>query len=519
MTKKDCNYFSNPILPGFYPDPSICRVNDDYYLVTSSFTYFPGLPIFHSKDLVNWKQIGHALERTTQLNLDELEQSQGIYAPTIRYNKGLFYIACTNVGKKGNFIITAEKPEGPWSEPYWLEDAPGIDPSLFFDDDGKIYFMGTNDAPDGTYYGDNEIWMRELDTGKMQLTGPRYGLWRGAMKNAVWPEGPHIYKINGYYYLMIAEGGTDYHHSVTIARSKCITGPYEGCKGNPILTHRHLGRKYPIANVGHADLIETQNGEWWMVALASRPYGGYYRNLGRETFLIPVTWEDGWPVVSPLSGKVEFTYERPKLPSDNPVEVTACDHFDNEKLGFEWNFVRTPRENFYSLTDRPGHLRLKLRPVKITEQKNPGYIGRRQQHINFRAKTIMEFSPENKNEAAGILVIQNNNYHMRLECTRSGEKNIIRLVVCTDGKESIIAQKEITHKRIHMVVQACGQDYSFYFGDENQLIELAFNVDGRILSTDVAGGFIGTYVGMFASSNGYDSRNTADFDLFEYSGL
>ncbi len=519
MTKKDCNYFSNPILPGFYPDPSICRVNDDYYLVTSSFTYFPGLPIFHSKDLVNWKQIGHALDRTTQLDLDELEQSQGIYAPTIRYNKGLFYIACTNVGKKGNFIITSEKPEGPWSEPYWLDDAPGIDPSLFFDDDGKVYFMGTNDAPDGTYYGDNEIWMRELDTGKMQLKGPRYGLWRGAMKNAVWPEGPHIYKINGYYYLMIAEGGTDYHHAVTIARSKSITGPYEGCKGNPILTHRHLGRKYPIANVGHADLVEAQNGEWWMVALASRPYGGYYRNLGRETFLIPVTWEDGWPVVSPLSGKVEFTYERPKLSPNNPVEVPSCDDFDNEKLGFAWNFVRTPREDFYSLTDRPGYLRLKLRPAKITEEKNPSFVGRRQQHINFRAKTIMEFSPENENEAAGILVIQNNNYHMRFECTRSGETKMIRLVVCNDGKESIVAQREIVHQRIQMVVQANGQDYNFYFGNEDQLTEMAVNVDGRILSTDVAGGFIGTYVGMFASSNGFDSSNTADFDLFEYSGL
>lgn len=519
MTKTDSNYFTNPILPGFYPDPSICRVDEDYYLVNSSFTYYPGLPIFHSRDLVNWNQIGHALDRVSQLDLDDLEQSQGIYAPTIRYNKGTFYIVCTNVGKKGNFVITAQRPEGPWSEPYWLPDAPGIDPSLFFDDNGKAYYIGTYDAPDAKYFGDNEIWMRELDTENMQLTGPRYGLWKGALKDAVWPEGPHIYKISGYYYLMIAEGGTDYHHSVTIARSKSLTGPYEGYAGNPILTHRHLGRKYPVANVGHADLVQTQNGEWWMVALASRPYGGYFRNLGRETFLIPVIWEDGWPVVSPLSGKVELSYIRPALPHDTPVKAESCDHFDSEKLDFIWNFIRTPREEVYSLTDRPGFLRLKLRSPKISEQKNPSFIGRRQQHINFRAKTVMEFSPEHQNEAAGILLIQNNNYHMRFECTGTGENNIIQLVVCSDGKESIIARKEVGHKRIHMVVQAYGQDYSFYYGDENGLQELAANVDGRILSTDVAGGFIGTYIGMFASSNGSDSKNTADFDSFEYSGI
>ncbi|HEX2926676.1 MAG TPA: glycoside hydrolase family 43 protein [Ruminiclostridium sp.] len=519
MQTKDSNKFSNPILPGFYPDPSICRAGEDYYLVTSSFAYYPGLPVFHSRDLVNWKQIGHALDRASQLELDGLEQSQGLYAPTIRYNQGTFYIACTNVGKDGSFIITAQSPEGPWSEPYWLQDAPGIDPSLFFDDDGKAYYMGTNEAPDAKFFGDNEIWLRELDTANMQLTGPRYGLWKGALKNAVWPEGPHIYKVDGYYYLMIAEGGTDYHHSVCIARSRSILGPYEGYEGNPILTHRHLGRKYPIANVGHADMVQTHNGEWWMVALASRPYGGYFRNLGRETFLIPVIWEDGWPVVSPQSGKVETSYIRPKLPYEKPEEQVCLEHFDGRKLGLIWNFIRTPREDFYSLTERQGFLRLKLRPPKISELKNPSFIGRRQQHINFRAGTVMEFLPENQNEAAGILLIQNNNYHIRFECTKSGEDNIIQLVVCSGGKESIIAKKEVNPEHIHMAVEAHGQDYSFYYGYGNELLELAADVDGRILSTDLAGGFVGTYIGMFASSNGLESKNKADFDLFEYSGI
>jgi alpha-N-arabinofuranosidase len=512
--------FQNPILPGFYPDPSICRVKEDYYLVTSSFAYFPGVPIFHSKDLIHWRQIGHVLDRPSQLDLDGVGHSEGIFAPTIRYHQGTFYMITTNVSKGGNFIVTASHPEGPWSEPYWLTDAPGIDPSLFFDDDGKAYYCGTRPAPEGEkYFGNWEVWLQELDLHEIKLIGEKYPLWRGALRDVIWPEGPHIYKINGLYYLMISEGGTDYHHSVTIARSRAITGPYVGNPSNPVLTHRHIGKSFPITNTGHADLVETQNGEWWMVCLASRPYGGYYRNLGRETFLVPVLWEDGWPIVSPGNGRVEFCYQVPNLPASQPLPVKSRDDFDLTELNPVWNFLRTPRERFWSLTERPGYLRLKLRPEKITDPVNPSLLARRQQHINFSAAAFLEFRPENESETAGLVLIQNNHYHFRLEAGLQGQQTMIRLIQCVNGLETEIAERACSTGVFYLKVTACGQDYSFYWGSSPETFEiLVENVDGRILSTDMAGGFVGTCIGLFASSNGNPSQTRADFDWFDYSG-
>lgn len=520
ISKREKRTFRNPILPGFYPDPSICRVNEDYYLVTSSFVYFPGVPIFHSRDLVHWEQIGHVLDRESQLKVDGAGHSRGIFAPTIRYHKGTFYMICTNVSDGGNFIVTATDPAGPWSDPYWLKDAPGIDPSLFFDDDGKAYYTGTRPAPEGERYSGNwEIWLRELDLTTMTLVGETYGLWRGAMKDVIWPEGPHIYKVNGEYLLMHSEGGTCYHHAVCVAKSKSITGPYVGNPANPILTHRHLGRSYPIMNVGHTDLVETQNGEYWMVALASRPYGGYYRNLGRETFLVPVTFVNGWPVACEGTGKVEFEYESPDLPLSMVSVPASRDDFNDTQLAMYWNFLRTPRESFWSLTEKPGFLRLKLRPEKIIDEVNPSFVARRQQHIFFTASTAMEFVPANEDEAAGIVVIQNNLYHFRLECTLSKGQSVVRVIRCENGVETNIGEQPVTAGRIYLKVIACGQDYSFYCGTEEKSLKIvAENADGRMLSTDVADGFVGTCLGMYASSNGKPSTNQADFDWFEYIG-
>lgn len=512
--------FQNPILPGFYPDPSICRVNDDYYLVTSTFVYFPGVPIFHSKDLVNWKQIGHVLDRPSQLPLDGQRQSRGIFAPTIRYNDGVFYMITTNVGEGGNFLVTATNPAGPWSDPYYL-DAPGIDPSLFFDDDGKAYYIGTRPAPEGEKYSGNwEAWLQELDLETMKLVGESYGLWRGALREAIWPEGPHIYKINGLYYIMIAEGGTGPDHAVSIARSNSITGPYVGNPANPILTHRHLGREYPVVNVGHCDFVETQNGEWWSVGLASRIYGGYYRNLGRETFLFPLIWENGWPIMCPGVGKLEMTYPVPNLPESKVLIPSACDNFDDDKLDLKWNLLRTPREEFYSLSERKGYLSLKLRPERITELVTPSFVGRRQQHIDFAASTLMEFTPNNENEAAGMVLLQSNEFNFSFVYTKKGEEKVIRLIKCAGGEEEILKELPVCASKLYLKVEAFGQDYSFYYGesstDYKTLIE---NVDGRILSTDVAGGFVGTEMGLYASSNGTSSNNTAYFDWFEYVGV
>lgn len=514
-------YFKNPILSGCYPDPSCCRVGDDYYLVTSSFAYFPGIPIFHSKDLVHWQQLGHVLDRPSQLNLDGAGQSDGIFAATIRYHRGTFYVITTNVTHGGNFFVTSTQPAGPWSDPHWLPEAPGIDPTLFFDDSGRVYYLGTREVSEGERYdGNGEIWLQELDLENCKLVGEAYPLWRGALRKALWPEGPHLYKKDGWYYLLIAEGGTDYYHAVTVARSRSLTGPYEGNPANPILTHRHLGRSYPVVNTGHGDLVETQTGEWWMVLLASRPYGGYYRNLGRETFLAPVSWEDDWPVVSPGKGRIELSYPAPDLPLFPVKEIPQRDDFDHLQLNLTWNMIRTPRELFWSLTERPGYLQLRLRPERLSESGNPSFIGRRQQHMNFVATTMLEFQPASPNEAAGMVLYQSPQYHYRFEYTLFREETVIRLVKCCAGAEEECAVRAFKGERIYLKVQAHGQDYRFCYGFSEAANEiLAEAVDGRILSTDIAGGFVGAYIGLFASSNGLPSGNRAAYDWFEYYGI
>ncbi|MBD0379518.1 glycoside hydrolase family 43 protein [Paenibacillus sedimenti] len=518
--------FRNPILPGFYPDPSICRVGEDYYMVTSTFEYYPGVPLFHSKDLVHWRQLGHVLDRPSQLNLDGTPCSRGIYAPTIRYSNGTFYMITTFVesatGERRNFFVTANDPAGSWSDPYWLKGAPGIDPSLFFDDDGKAYYAGNRVPPAGQQYPKHmEIWLQELDLGSKQLVGPTFSLWDGALKQIHAQEGPHLYKINGYYYLLIAEGGTGHTHSVTIARSETLTGSYEVCKTNPILTHRHLGRDYGIVNVGHADIVETQNGEWWMVCLASRPYGGYYRNMGRETFLVPLVWEDGWPVVNPGKGIIEWETRCPDLPQHRWPSKPACDHFDAPVLDDRWNFIRTPRGDFWSLAERPGHLRLRLKPDSITKPENPSFIGRRQQHPSFAVRLAVEFTPESPNETAGMALLQNSDYQFRLEIGMNDRaETILRLVRRESGIETDLASRVIGAGKRYLKVEAIGQCLRFDYAKVAERWELLIdNVDATLLSSDKAGGFVGAYIGLFAESGGVSSANHADFDFFEYTEL
>jgi alpha-N-arabinofuranosidase len=518
--------FHNPILPGFYPDPSICRVGEDYYLVTSTFEYFPGLPIFHSRDLVNWQQIGHVLDRASQLPLQGVRHSGGLYAPTIRYANGTFYVINTLVdGKKqsGNFIVTATKPEGPWSEPYWLTNAEGFDPSLFFDEGpdntgagGRVWYTANRLNEEGYYTGHTEIFLRELDLETMKLIGDEYVLWDGAVKGAVWAEAAHIYKVNRYYYLLVAEGGTAHHHAVTVARSKTITGPYETNRGNPILTHRHLGLDYPIVGTGHADIVETQNGEWWMVCLAMRPYGGYFYNLGRETFLTRLTWEEDWPVVNPGVGRVEFESPAPNLPEQVWPQLPVRDDFDAPDLAFQWVSLRTPASDFASLSERPGYLRLHLRPERLSEETNPSFVGRRQQHIHFQASTEFEFTPKSADECAGLALIQNNDFNFLFVVTQTSQP-VVRLVKREQGIDAVLAEQPARAGRITLKVEAHEQDYSFYIADQpGEWRTVAENVDGRILSTPVAGGFVGAVIGMYASSNGAASANCADFDWFEY---
>jgi len=515
--------FRNPILTGFYPDPSICRVGDDYYLVTSTFEYFPGLPIFHSRDLIHWRQIGHVLDRPAQLPLDGIRPSGGLYAPTIRYAQGVFYVINTLVDgmtKSGNFIVTATDPAGPWSEPYWLDNARGYDPSLFFDDDGRVWYTGNALAGNNSQFeGHSEIWLQEFDLAKMRLIGEPRVIWEGAVKGAVWAEAAHIYKVQGRYYLIAAEGGTAHHHAVSVARSEIITGPYEGNRGNPILTHRHLGLDYPIVGTGHADLVDTPSGEWWMVLLAMRPYGGYFYNLGRETFLAPVRWEDGWPIVSPGTGRVEFTYPVPDLPEHDWPTAPDRDDFDQPALAHQWFFLRTPRADFWSLRERSGWLRLRLRPDRLSEQVNPSFVGRRQQHIDFSAQTALDFTPHSAHECAGLALVQNNDFHFCFVVTRT-DRPVIRLIKRAAGVEEVLAEQPITSRHCYLKIEAHEQAYSFYAATEPDQWQLvAADIDGRILSTPVAGGFVGAVIALYASSNGQVSNNHADFDWFEYMGL
>lgn len=515
----------NPILPGFYPDPSICRVEEDYYLVTSTFAYFPGIPVFHSRDLIHWTQIGNVLTRPEQLPLSGAETSEGIFAPTIRYHKGTFYVITTNVtptNNLGNFIVTATDPAGPWSDPYPL-DAEGIDPSLFFDEDGKCYYCGTKERREGAkYFGDNEIYIQELNLDTMQLIGESYPAWHGALRDMEWPEGPHIYKKDGWYYLMISEAGTGQNHAVSIARSKSLTEPFEGYRANPILTHRHLGYHYPISNVGHPDIVETQNGEWWMICLASRLCDGHYRNLGRETYLVPFIWENGWPVINPGKGIVEDTVLSPNLPSFEAAAVPDTEDFDTETLPCHFMYLRNPDMEMYSLTANPGHLRLTLGPDTLSSRGTPTYVCRRQLDFCFTAETDVTFRPKAENEMAGMAIYQSQSYNYQFLIGIKQGQTLLSLVRTKKDVTNVIATALLDEQYPSVKLQIMQQEQNLTFRyqtDGKTYCTLADNIDARILSTDIAGGFVGTTIGMYATSNGQPGDTCADFDYFTYANV
>lgn len=514
--------YSNPILPGFYPDPTICKVKDDYYLATSTFAYFPGVPIFHSKDLIHWEQIGNILDRDSQLPLAGVGVSEGIFAPTLRYHDGTFYMITTNVSSQlGNFIVTAKDPAGPWSDPYPL-GSEGIDPSLFFDDDGKCYYCGTKPRREGArYFGDNEIYIQELDLNTMKLVGESYPAWHGALRHVEWPEGPHIYKKDGWYYLLISEAGTGHYHAVSIARSRSLSEPFEGYPCNPILTHRHLGHDYPIVNVGHPDIVETDNGEWWMVLLASRPYGGYYRNLGRETFLVPFQWENGWPVINPGKGIVENTVTAPDLPLFLPPAVPSREDFDCDTLPMHMMYLRNPVMENYSLTDKKGFLSMKCGKDLLSSTGNPSYVCVRQLDFSFRFETSMEFTPASDKEQAGIALFQSDGFNYQCLVGTNGTSSVITVTKTENGATETVAEKVLdqSFSHINLELKADMQDLSFsYSTDGSKYTTIVDALDGRILCTDRAGGFVGNTIGIYATSNGNESDTFAAFDYIEYTG-
>ncbi|AZP04169.1 glycoside hydrolase family 43 protein [Jeotgalibaca ciconiae] len=491
------NKFKNPIIEGFSPDPSVCAVGEDFYLVTSSFGYFPGVPIYHSKDMVNWQQIGNVLDRESQLNLDDAGSSRGIFAPTIRYHDGIFYMITTNVTYGGNFVVTATDPAGPWSEPYYLEGAIGIDPSLFFDEDGRCYYCGTRPNPTGvTHNGDWEVWLQELDLNTMQLTGVSTKIWKGAMRNVIWPEAPHIYRKDDYYYVMIAEGGTGPNHSVTIARSEKIDGPYIGFANNPILTHRHLGSAFPVQNVGHGDLVETPDGQWFMVLLASRKFEGS-SNLGRETFLAEVIWEDGWPVVNPGIGRL-LEEQEIKLPLV-PVEEKTDYHLND--IHREFLFIRNPDMSHYDTDAREGWIRMTPTAGRFKDEKgSPTYIGLRQPSLWFEYTAALDIQLTDGGEA-GIAVIQGENHTLKLAVHAKDSEKVVQVITTIDGEEKVHGETTVTASELELKFIGEGQKVKGVVLADGKEVVVAENVATHYLSTELAGGFVGCTVGIYTSSD------------------
>ncbi len=512
---KNREYF-NPVIAGYHPDPSFCRAGDTYYLVNSSFSYFPGVPIYQSKDLIHWNQIGHVLDRASQDPLDHQNVSGGIFAPAISYNRynKTFYMITTNVGK-GSFFVKTKNPEKGWSDPIYLPQIDGIDPSFFFDRDGKGYIV--HNAPvygKTAYEGQRAIRIFRFDVNGDSIIGKPKEIVRGGThvdKHPIWIEGPHLYRIGKFYYLMCAEGGTSTDHSEVIFRSANPMGPWEEDPENPILTQREgldPNRLDKVTCTGHADLLQSKSGDWWAVFLGCRPYKDDLYNTGRETFLLPVTWEKGWPVILQKGKAVPTVCQMHswqwKTKAINAIPVTGNftfrDDFHEQKLKPCWTFLRNP-SSFYTLGQ--DGLKISALPVTIEQKKSPSALFYRQQNTTFSTETEVVFSPENDKQFAGLCLFQNEKYNFVFGKTRINNRLAILLTrtelmpvtigtVFIDGKDSNVP--------VRLKIHGDGQYYDFYYSIGNGGWQvMARGVDASNLSTNKSGGFVGTMIGLYAS--------------------
>ena len=529
--------FKNPILAGGYPDPSICKVGDTFYLVNSSFEYFPGLPIHKSTDLINWELIGHGLHRESQasstVNLVDVQSNGGIHAPTIRFNKGVYYIISTNVyydAEKNktdmvNFIITANNPAGPWSDPIHIEGAPGIDPDLFFDDNGRVWYVG-NQAPENpSFNGEGEIWLQELDLNEYSLIGERHLLWRGAC-GGVWAEGPHMYKKDGKYYLIIAEGGTSFNHAVMVAMSENIEGPYISNPRNPILTSRHLSYDNWVNSTGHGDIVELDDGRYYMVILGIRNEINRGSNMGRETFIAPLSWErepfewkenkDLWPVVSPISGKVEKENDVIFTNSTQINSYDFRDDFNSKTLGLKWNFRRLPLENIYSLDKREGFLRIFSNQNIIKERHRAALMGFKQNQTNFEYFTSMNFNPENNKSEAGISIFQKDDNYLNFTVVKKDGNFFIKVNAYNNNKLILKDEQLIPDYKgkIKLKISSEEGEYKLFYSTRGFRYRLFDKLKNDIL---LSKGYTGAHIGLYITSNGEDSNDYVDFDYVDYS--
>jgi alpha-N-arabinofuranosidase len=470
--------------------------------------------VWHSRDLVHWTQIGNAIDRPDQLTFAKLNLSnQGVYAPAIRWHAGRFYVVNTCVGCGDNFVITATDPAGPWSKPVFLPELNGgIDPSLLFDEDGGAWIVNNGPPPEKPRYeGHRAIWLHQFDPKTLKTFGPRRVLVDGGVhpdQNPIWIEGPHIFRRGAVYYLIAAEGGTAENHSEVVFRSDHVTGPYVPFTGNPILTQRDLAkdRPRPITSTGHAEFVETPAGEWWAVFLGVRPYADDQFNTGRETFLMPVEWNDGWPRITAPGEVVPWTAARPKLPRQPKAALptngafTVRDEFAGRRLPLYWMMMRNPAGKWWRISN--GSLEIDARPARLGDMGNPSLLARRQQHLNATATTKIRFNPPSDDSEAGMVALQNDDFWYFLAVGRDHGNLVIRLrrrAGSNDPQDgTILASAPLEYGPVELRISASGASYDFdWSSDGRRWHALAHDADGTVLSTKRAGGFVGAVFGLY----------------------
>lgn len=494
--------FNNPVIKGFYPDPSVCKVNDTYYMVCSSFQFFPGVPIFESKDLINWTQIGHCLTRKSQIELETVGSSGGVFAPTIRHHNGRFYMTTTNDTLRQNFYVWTDDIYGEWSEPVFV-DQGGIDPDLYFED-GRTFFM-SNGVDD---FGKGGIVQCEIEIETGRKLSPSRSIWAGT--GGRYLESPHMYKINGLYYLMAAEGGTEYGHMITYARSESLTGPFEPYAHNPVLTNRNLGG-YELQGVGHGDLVQDSAGNWWIFHLGFRQIGRWltFHHLGREVFLAPVTFgEDGW-FTAGHDGTTLISIETDRIPETVVQREKKHYTFGNTDWHLDWARLRHPVESNYRLN--ADKVTLQGTSVTLDAPATPTFIGLRQRDFDAEISCDVSLDLSNNEGEAGLTIYMDENHHydLALRKTAAGYQVIERLNIGDiKSVEREIALSDGGHAAT-LAIKSEHERYSFFLRSGSEDILLG-SAQTRYLSSEVAGGFTGVLIGLYAV--GEDA--TAEFTNF-----
>lgn len=508
----DSTEFYNPVIAGWNSDPSVVRTGDDYWLVTSTFGYFPGLPLYHSRDLVHWELVRNILDRPSQAEglPGQSVDKGGIYAAQISYNPadGLYYVVTTDTGRTPcHFYVTASDPAGAWSDPVWLENIDGIDPSFFFDDDGKAYVVYKEDTAGRPKWSPYRcIRFIEFDVASGRTVGESWPLSEpdvAADERLDRAEGPHIYKVNGRYYLVTAEGGTGDQHSANVYGAPALRGPWQRSWRSPILTQRNLKprRTNPITCAGHADLVQTPEGDWWAVFLAQRPGPGGFQNLGRETYLMPVKWgPDGYPYITQAMDTVPLVQSRPGIeegPQAQAGNFTWTDGFASTELAPEWIGLRGPVGTLELRGD--GRLTLRCLPEKASGRGVPQYLGRRLQHHAFTASATMDFDPASPTERAGLLLFKNESNHFFLASDGAN----ISLTHTTRHGDSTLASAPVAEGAagpVELRVESDGVTMAFSFrrAGAPEWTLLTDNVDASLISCDRTGGFTGATIGFYA---------------------